>query len=465
MSTSTESFRDQLYNTDTSGRRVGFFPKRPKGRFYNRRKVVSVILLAIFFITPWIKLNGDPLFLINVFERRFILFGNVFMPQDFLLLALLMITLVYFIFVFTTVLGRIWCGWTCPQTIFLEMVYRRIEYWIEGDSAKQRRLAKKDWDWDKTWKRGLKHSIFVVIAFLVSNTVLAYIIGVEQTLTYIVEGPQAHLIPFIVIMLNAGAFYMVFSWFREQACIYVCPYGRLQGVLLNAKSLVISYDHKRGEPRGKLKAQATNPDQGDCINCNQCVAVCPTGIDIRHGTQLECVNCTACIDACDNIMDKINKPRGLIRYASSDQIDAGAPKYKLPAQAYAYAAGLVVALTLFTVFSIRSGDLKTKLLRAPGQTYTMTNDGNVTNLYNVTFINKKNEERELTMRLTGETGKLTVLGNNGLTLEPTGVSEASVLVELPPEALEGLSFDIGIEIVEGEEVVETIETKFNGPML
>lgn len=465
MEGSAEQFRDQLYHTDASGRRVGFFPKRPKGRFYQRRKLVSIVLLTIFFVTPWIQMNGEPFFMLNVFERRFILFGNVFMPQDFLLLALLVITLFYFIFVFTTVLGRIWCGWACPQTIFLEMVYRRIEYWIEGDAAKQRRLAKADWNWEKTWKRGLKHSIFVAIAFLVSNTVLSYIIGVDQTLTYILEGPTAHLIPFVVIVLNAAAFYAVFSWFREQACIYVCPYGRLQGVLLNSKSLVISYDKRRGEPRGKLKAKQANPDLGDCINCNQCVAVCPTGIDIRNGTQLECVNCTACIDACDGIMDKIGRPKGLIRYATAEQIETGTRRYKLPTQAFVYAGGLAAAITLFVVFSLRSGDLQSKILRAPGQTYTLTEDGNVTNLYEAKFINKRNEERELEFRLSDERGTLTVLGDGGLNLPATGMAEASILVELPPESLDGLSFDIGIEVLEAGEVVETIHTRFNGPML
>ena len=464
MSASADSYRDQLYNTDESGRRIGFFPKRPKGRFYNRRILVSVILLVIFFGLPWLKYNGQPFFMLNFIERKFILFGQVFMPQDFLLLALLVIALFYFIFVFTSVLGRIWCGWTCPQTIFLEMVYRRIEYWIEGNSTKQRKLAKADWKWEKIWKRTLKHGIFIAIAAAVSHTVMGFFLGMDNVLLYVQEGPKEHLVTFLFVVGNTGAFYAVFSWFREQACIYVCPYGRLQGVLLNKNSLVISYDHVRGEPRGKIKRNDPNPDLGDCIDCKQCVAVCPTGIDIRNGTQLECVNCTACIDACDEIMDKVGRPRGLVRYASQEQIESGKP-FKLTAQAYVYAVGLLLVSAVFLVLLIGSSDIKATLLRAPGQTYTMTPEGNVTNLYTIKVLNKTSDERALDLRLEGVEGKLTLLGGEQLELPANGMGEASILVELPPSELKGLSFDVDIQLLENGEAIETIGTTINGPML
>ena len=462
----TEAYRDQLYNTDSSGRRIGFYPRRPKGRFYNKRKIVSGLLLVVFFVTPWIKWNGDPFLMLNFLERKFIVFGFTFYPQDFLLLALLVVGLFYFVFAFTSVLGRIWCGWGCPQTIFLELVYRRIEYWIEGDSVAQRKLAKAPWTGKKVWKRSLKHTLFGLIAVAVSHTVVAFVIGTDQVIDYYREPFAENGLYWTIVLLNAGAFYFVFSWFREQACIFICPYGRLQGVLLNSKSLVINYDHVRGEPRGKLKKQAVNPEQGDCIDCKACVAVCPTGIDIRNGTQLECVNCTACIDACDDIMDKIGKPRGLVRYASQEMIETG-KKFKITSQAYVYAAGLVLILTTFIIMLSNTGDLHTKLLRAPGQTYTMTSDGNVTNLYNISVTNKSKEERQLDFRLTDNTkGKLMVLGSEdqSLDLPADGLTEGSILVELPPESLNGLSFEIGIEILEKEKVLETVTTKFNGPM-
>lgn len=461
---STEAkFRDQLYNTDESGRRVGFFPKRPRGRFYNRRVAVSWVLLLIFFGLPWIKVNGDPLFLFNVLERKFILFGQVFWPQDFILVALLGVGLFVSVFLFTTVFGRIWCGWTCPQTIFLEMVYRRIEFWIEGDSAAQKRLDRQDWSWDKIKKRSLKQTIFVVIAFLVSNTVLAYVIGMDQVLSYVIEGPAEHLLLFGLVLANTAAFYLVFAWFREQACIYVCPYGRLQGVMLHKKTLVISYDHVRGEPRGKVKAKEKNPELGDCIDCRQCVAVCPTGIDIRHGTQLECVNCTACIDACDTIMDKVGRPRGLVRYASEEQIETGKP-YKLDPLSYVYMGILAGIFVLFTVLLIRTGDLKVTMLRAPGQTYTMTPDGNVTNLYSVKVLNKDKDDMELSFRLHGKTGETRVLGAEALAVPGGEMADGNLIVELPADQLEGLSFDLEIEVLDGDRVVETLTTKFNGPM-
>lgn len=462
----TDEYRDSLYNTDSSGRRVGFFPRRPKGKFYNMRKVVSSILLVVFFGLPWLRWNGDPFVMLNFLERKFIVFGFAFYPQDFLLLALLVVGLFFFIFAFTSVLGRIWCGWGCPQTIFLEMVYRRIEYWIEGDSIAQRKLNKAPWTGKKIWKRSLKHTIFGLIALAVSFTVVSVVISTDQVLAYFQQPFSENYLFWGIFLANGGAFYFVFAWFREQACIFICPYGRLQGVLLNSKSLVISYDHVRGEPRGKLKKKAVNPEQGDCIDCKACVAVCPTGIDIRNGTQLECVNCTACIDACDDIMDKIKKPRGLVRYASQEMIENGT-KFKVTVQAYVYAAGLAVIMAGFFFFLSNSGDLHTKLLRAPGQTYTMTPEGNVTNLYNISVTNKSKQERNLDFRLAeGTKGSLMLIGDDDLSMElaADGLSEGSIIVELPPESLGELSFDIGIEILEDGKVIETVTTKFNGPM-
>ena len=463
MSTQEKVFRDSLYNVDSSGRRVGFFPKRPKGRFYNRRSIFSIFLLLIFFGLPWIKINGDPLFLINVFERKFILFGLTFWPQDFLLFALLAVSFLVFIILFTAVLGRIWCGWACPQTIFLEMVYRRIEYWIEGDAPAQRRLDKAGWTADKIKKRILKHTIFVLIAIWVSHTVLSYFVGMDEVLSYVRHSPMARPIMFAAVIINAGIFYAVFSWFREQACIYVCPYGRLQGVMLDKDSLVISYDHQRGEPRGRIKKNAPNPDLGDCIDCKQCIAVCPTGIDIRNGTQLECVNCTACIDVCDDIMDKVNKPRGLIRYASHRQIETGG-KFRLAPRAYLYMGVIAIFIGLFTWQIATSSSLKTTLLRKPGQTYSMNGEGNVINMFQLTALNKTQKERDLTFRLHNAEGEVTVLGGQEMIMPAGGSASADLMVELPPEEMKDMSFSLEIDVMEGEKVVKTMRTTFNGPM-
>jgi cytochrome c oxidase accessory protein FixG len=286
----------------------------------------------------------------------------------------------------------------------------------------------------------------------------------DKVLLYITESPGNHLVLFIFVLLNTAAFYYVFAWFREQACIYMCPYGRLQGVMIDQNSLVISYDHVRGEPRGKLKKGQTTPDQGDCIDCKLCVAVCPTGIDIRNGTQLECVNCTACIDACDEVMDKVGKPRGLVRYASQKGIEQKEP-FKLTGRAYLYMVVLGVFLGIFITLMVMAGDLKLTLLRTPGQTYAMTPSGSVTNLYKLSVVNKSDDERHLSFRLKDSKGKVTVLGGSDMVLKGGQVTEGDLLVELPPDELKGMSFELEIEIIENGEVARTMSTKFNGPML
>jgi cytochrome c oxidase accessory protein FixG len=459
----SDAFRDSLYNVDTSGRRVGFFPKRPQGRFFNARVIVSIVLLIIFFGLPFVEVGGEPIFLLDVIGRKFTLFGFKFWPQDFILFAVFAVSFFIFIILFTAVLGRIWCGWACPQTVFLEMVYRRIEFWIEGEASKQKKLDAADWNWEKLWKRSLKHLIFVLIAWWVSHTVISFFLGMDTVLGYFRDSPMAHPLLFAFVLLNTGVFYFVFGHFREQACIYMCPYGRLQGVMIDQNSLVISYDYKRGEPRGKLKKGTDTSSQGDCIDCKLCIAVCPTGIDIRNGTQLECVNCTACIDACDEVMDKVGKPRGLVRYASQNQIDQGT-KFKLTGRAFLYIGVLLAFVGLFVGLLMSSGDLKMTMLRAPGQTYNMTAAGTVTNLYDLSVVNKSEAARHLDFRLQGSKGKVSVLGAEHLDLPAGGSAKGAVLVELPPDEIKGMTFDIKIDVLENGELLRTLTTRFNGPM-
>ena len=321
-----ERFRDSLGTMTSEGKRSWVYPKKPDGRLYKYRKWVSYILLVILIAAPFIKINGNQFLMFNVLERRFNIFGEIFWPQDFYLFVLMMLIGVVFILLFTVAFGRIFCGWICPQTIFMEMVFRRIEYWIEGDRGKQIRLDKQEWNAEKIRKKGIKWFIFFVISFLIANVFLAYLIGSDRLLLYVLEGPLAHISTLISLLIFTGVFYFVFAWFREQVCIIACPYGRLQGVLLDNKSIVVAYDHKRGEKeKGRAKFKKSEDREasgkGDCIDCFQCVQVCPTGIDIRNGTQLECVNCTACIDACNHMMDAVDLPQGLIRYASEENIE------------------------------------------------------------------------------------------------------------------------------------------------
>jgi len=457
----TEAYRDKIATVDEKGKRVWIYPKKPKGRYYNARTYVSIALLAFLFITPFIKVNGEPLLLFNILERKFVLFGLLFTPQDFHLFGLAMLTLIVFIILFTVVYGRLFCGWVCPQTIFMEMVFRKIEYWIEGDANAQKRLNKKPWTTDKILKKTLKQGIFFAIAVLIANTFLSYIIGVEEVMRIATEPVSQNWQGFIAMILFSGAFYFVFSYMREQVCIAVCPYGRLQGVMLDKNSIVIAYDYVRGEPRGKIRkqrnkqtaAKVTNkvagspetaveslPPLGDCIDCKLCVQVCPTGIDIRDGTQLECVNCTACIDACDEVMDKIDRPRGLIRYDSD----------------------ILLLINAFLLTSRTS--VEVLILRTPGMLYQEVDETHLSNLYNYQIINKTNEEFPIEFRLAGDLdGRIRTVGEVNNTVAGDVVGGA-FFIELNKNALDGPKTRVTVEVYSEDELIDRVKTNFLGPL-
>lgn len=454
-----KTFRDSLSSVDDKGERVFFHPKKPKGRFYNARKILSYFLLALMFAGPHIRVNGHPFMLFNILEREFILFGVAFWPQDFKLLVLGFITLVVFIVLFTAVYGRLFCGWICPQTIFMEMLFRRIEYAIDGDYQAQKKLVAAPWNAEKIRKRALKFSLFFGISFLIANTFLAYLIGSDELFKIISEPLINHIGSFIALVLFTGVFFFVFWWFREQACTIVCPYGRLQGVLLDKNSINVAYDWVRGEPRGK-HGRKRDEQLGDCIDCNQCVVVCPTGIDIRNGTQLECVNCTACIDACDEVMDKVGKPRGLIRYASENGI-ASKMRQVITPRIVAYSLLLTALLGLFSYLLTTRTTTETSILRARGQLTLVQEDGSVKNLYMVKTINKSFDELQITYRLkTPAEGTLQLVGQNFL-VPPQGYREGAFFVILTARQSNQKLVPIAIEVLHGDEVLETIKTTFN----
>ena len=462
-----EVFRDSIGTITKEGNRNFIYPKKPKGRYYNYRTTLSWFLLAFLVLAPFIKIKGNQFLLFNVFERKFHIFGFPFWPQDFHLLVVSLLLSVVFVILFTVIYGRIFCGWICPQTIFMEMVFRKIEYLIDGDRAKQIKLAKMPWNAEKIRKRLLKWTVFFIISFIISNVFLAYLIGSDAVLGYVMDGPSAHMMTLLKLLAFTLIFYFVFAWFREQVCIIVCPYGRLQGVLLDDKSINVAYDFVRGEGEAGRKKFRKNEDRaelghGDCIDCKQCVQVCPTGIDIRNGTQLECVNCTACIDACDEIMDKTGFDRGLIRYASEANIEKKEP-FKFTARLWAYSAILTILLSLLVTMIFLRNDVEATILRLPGQTFQSTSTS-IKNVYTVKLINKTTEEIEdVTMKLISHEGTIEIVGGN-LDVPRQELKGGTIFVEISRSALKSAKEDIKIGVYSNDKLIETANTTFMGPV-
>ncbi|WP_157208158.1 cytochrome c oxidase accessory protein CcoG [Mariniflexile maritimum] len=464
-----ESFRDSIGTVTQEGKRAWVFPKKPSGKFYKYRKWVSYFLLAFFLLAPFVKINGNQFLMFNVLQRRFNIFGFPFWPQDFYLFVISMLIGVVFITLFTVAFGRIFCGWICPQTIFMEMVFRRIEYWIEGDRGKQIKLAKQPWNAEKIRKKGLKFAIFLLISFLISNIFLAYLIGSDKLIQYILDGPFSHLSTLFSLLIFTAVFYFVFAWFREQVCIIACPYGRLQGVLLDTKSIVVAYDHKRGERDNGRKKWRKNEDRqalgfGDCIDCFQCVHVCPTGIDIRNGTQLECVNCTACIDECDSIMESVNLPKGLIRYASEDNIEKKEP-FKLTARMKGYIAVLTILIGLLTGMLFLRNDVEATVLKLPGQLFEHKANNIISNVYTYKLVNKTtNNIENVSIKLLSHKGTLKLASsNNNFVVPSRGIAQGTLFVEINNAALSGDRNKIKIGIYANGELIETTTANFLGP--
>ncbi len=460
-----EEFRNTIATVDEKGKRIWLFPKKPKGNYHTWRVIVTVLLLSIFFAGPFLKIGGRPLLLLNIFERKFVILGQAFWPQDFVLLAITLLTFFVFIILFTVVFGRIWCGWMCPQTLFMEMVFRKIEYWIEGDGPAQQRLRDERLGMKKLAKKGFKHFVFVLISVLIAHTAMAYLIGIDQTFEIIHHPPSENMAGFIGLVAFTGIFYAVFAKFREQACTAVCPYGRLQSVLLTKDSIVVAYDWLRGEPRSKLKKHpVAEIKSGDCIDCKLCVHVCPTGIDIRNGTQLECVNCTACIDACDEVMIKINKPKGLIRYASHHSIQNGVMKLITP-RVIGYSIVLLglISLLSFTLFT--RSDVETNVFKVSGTLYQRSDDGFITNLYNVEFVNKTFEDLPLEIKVESPVGaSLVKADGKAITAPAEGLLKVIYFIKIPAATITTAKTVVILGVYSDGRLLEKIKVKFIGPV-
>lgn len=459
----TEEFRDRLGTVDEKGKRKWVYAQKPKGRFTNIRSFLSIFYFLFFFGLPFIEIDGRPLFLFNIPKAHFIVFGKVFWPQDFFIFGITMVTFVFFIILFTAAFGRLFCGWACPQTNFMELMFRKVEYLILGDAAAQRKLKADPWTSRKIFKVCFKHFVFFVLAFIISNFFLSYVIGMKELRKIITEPLSEHVGGLTAIVIFSYVFYAVYAYFREQVCIVICPYGRLQSVLMDKNSMIVAYDYKRGEPRGHIKKGEDNSKLGDCIDCFQCVRVCPTGIDIRNGLQMECVGCTACIDACNGIMDKIGKPRGLVRYASENSIADGERLHYTKRMKF-YTALCAVVLSLLSMLLITRKDIDATVMRAPGMLFQEKGKDSVQNLYNVKVVNKTTREIPMTVKLEDMEGSILMIGKPYVKVENEGQGWGEFFITLPKKNILKRSTPINIGIYNGKQKIAVVTTKFLAPV-
>ena len=445
-------FRDYPINFNKRGGRKWVYAKKPSGKWFKRRTWFSWTLLLFWIAIPFVRIDGNPLILLDIANRKFIIFGAIFWAQDTFILALLMLSFVLFVVLFTVTFGRLWCGWACPQTIFLEMVFRRIEYLIEGDYRERHKLDNSPWTGKKIFKKLLKHGIFILIAVAMTNVFLMWFIGSDAWMDLVTAPISGNLSGFLIMLGIAAFFYWVYSFFREQICTMVCPYGRMQGVLLDSKSIVVSYDYKRGEPRGR--------GEGDCTDCKQCISVCPTAIDIRNGTQLECINCSACIDQCNKIMHVTGKAPGLIRYASEAQIN-GTQTSIWTARNRAYSAVLLIIFSFFIYALVSRPVIETIILRTPGLLYQQ-HDKSISNVYNIKVVNKTHEEMPLELRLLSHEGEIQMAGNS-MNIKDQDMFESTFILFLPKDAIKSDKTMVEFGIFSNNELIETYTTSFVGP--
>lgn len=446
-----------LKNTLRINGRNFIYPKFIKGKLYRYREWFSYGLIIFLFLVPFIKFKGEQLVLLNLLERKFVFFGFIFAPQDFYLFGFATILFIVSVIFFTVIFGRLWCGWACPQTIFMEMIFRRIEFFVEGDAQKQMRLDQQPWNLEKVGKKAIKHGLWLFISLLISNTFLAYVIGSDQLIQIITDPVSEHLTGFIAIWVFTFVFYFVFSYVREIVCTAICPYGRLQGVLLDSKSVVVAYDQARGEPRGK---HVKNSDivKGDCIDCGLCVQVCPTGIDIRNGTQMECVNCTACIDACDMVMHKIGKPKRLIGFFNDEYVKTGLP-FRLGKRACGYGIVLLLMIVGFASMLLGRSDVQVTLLRASGTLYQQRPNSEISNLYTAELVNKTNRNIQFQIRSVNPQDKIEFI-QGGTEIAGESTLNITFFLIKKEEVLDSYKSLIHFEILEGDKVINKVKSTF-----
>jgi cytochrome c oxidase accessory protein FixG len=440
------------------GSRNFIHPSDVSGRFTRWRRIFALLLIGIYILLPWIPVGGYPAVFLDVLNQRFHLFGLTFAAQDMWMAFFFITGLGFSLFFVTALFGRIWCGWACPQTVFLEHVYRRIERWIDGDAPTRRRLDGAEWDSTKIAKRALKYGIFILISAAIAHLFLAYFISIPELYRWMTISPTEHWGAFVFMAVATGIIFLNFAWFREQLCIVICPYGRLQSALIDDDSLVIGYDETRGEPRGPAKKEGF----GDCIDCFRCVQVCPTGIDIRQGLQMECVGCANCIDACDAIMTKLDRPKGLIRYDSQAGL-AGQKRRFIRPRVFIYAALMLAGATAFALSALQLRSAHMNIIRMQGRPYYLTEEV-VRNQYMIRVVNKSDEPRTFRIEARGEGQTFLMEGNEeGIAVPPLGEEVRPAIISIEREDYLG-RFPLEFTLLgpAGNEIL-TREAEFLGP--
>jgi cytochrome c oxidase accessory protein FixG len=457
-----DTFRNELASVARDGRRRWVYARQPSGGFYRARTAVSAALVMFLLLAPVIRVGGQPLMMLNVLERRFVLFGVFFPPQDLSLVVLIALVVLVTVVLATVLLGRVWCGWLCPQTVFMEMVFRRIEYAVAGSAEQQLRRNRGPWSAERVRIAATKHALFAAVSFVVANVFLAWVIGADAVKGLVVDTPARHPAGFAALVFFTFVFYLVFARFREQACVLACPYGRMLSSLVDRRTITVTYDARRGEPRGRLTLAAGGAANGDCVDCHRCVTVCPTGIDIRNGIQLECVSCAACVDECDDVMRRVGRPSGLIRHTSADIVN-GEPAHWLTPRVAGYA---VVWLALITA-SVRllwvRPDLDVLVLRQPGTLYVRLTGGEVANFYTIQALNRTSRPVQYSIDVLEPRGAIvTQLGELG-PVDPHTVRDGRFMIRAPGTTLAGPSTPVRIRVRPEREPDRIVETSFLGP--